>query len=270
MTVQFPQQPLHSKFDVKALSEGNNAEHAEGHSKCWLGHLSALKLAAGYSTTLIMEDDADWDVHIKRQLPPVAAAVRQITAQEKFGNIMASLDSDPALEPYGKEWDVLFFGHCGDVIDFSKPFRAFPDPTVPPYVNSYYVHDDKISPDPHGMRWVHSYSAAPCLYAYAVTDVGANKILAREDMGGYPVDLWIRTRCNEGYLKCITVNPELFHHHRKEGKKDSVVDGSFTDVIESNRTENILHSARCNWNRKDDDLVSCMGKDERQKPKEDE
>ena len=109
------------------------------------------------------------------------------------------------------------------------------------------------------MHW----SAGPvCTYAYAVNAASAARIVARADVGVEAFDIWLHLRCKTGALRCLTANPELFHHHEMGGARDSLINGRSADVSDSDlveRTENIWHSARCNSRRRARTLVECMG-----------
>uniref|UniRef100_A0A093VB01 Ent-kaurene synthase-like 2 n=1 Tax=Talaromyces marneffei PM1 TaxID=1077442 RepID=A0A093VB01_TALMA len=59
-----------------------------------------------------------------------------------------------------------------------------------------------------------------------------------------------RLWCQNGRLRCITVNPELFHHHKSKGQLSSniaLVEGwEMAEVpIETDFTKNIRYSSRC-------------------------
>ena len=60
----------------------------------------------GWSTALILEDDADWDINIKGQLRMFANISRVLT------NARYDPISSPTSNPYGLEWDILWLGPC--------------------------------------------------------------------------------------------------------------------------------------------------------------
>lgn len=229
-----------------------------GQARCWLGHLNALRnvLENGWSTALIMEDDVDWDVKIKDQMPLIAPMVKALTK--------ASANSH---SPYGDEWDVLWLGHSGDPIDFGEGrFKAEMDPTLPESTIYRHVYGGG-SYYPPQLRAVH-YAVAPlCTFAYAVTRTAALKMYALS-RGGQDriITMMLRKWCSHGQLRCITVNPELFHHHQKAGEFASqiaVVEG-WEDKAAApvmSYTPNIRHSARCNSNLSA--LVTCQGESPR-------
>lgn len=225
-----------------------------GYALSWLGHLHALNIATTHSSTLILEDDTDWDIGIRAQMPQIAEAVRNLTGDA------SNATSIMPLPPFGTEWDILWLGHCGDSIIFDPPPITLPDPTVPPYINSW---EKTLSPYPERKRYIH-WSAGPiCTYAYAVTGQAARKLVGRDDHGVESFDVWLHILCKGRQIRCVTVNPELFHHHEGAGPKVSLAAGSILEegFYEKEYTENIWHSARCNSAVPGDELVTCMGKE---------
>ncbi|KAJ9668448.1 hypothetical protein H2201_001496 [Coniosporium apollinis] len=251
LDIQVPTQPKWTDTEIHALMS-KNPILKEGLALSWFGHLNALREAATHTTSLILEDDTDWDVEIRSQMPRIAEAVKSLT-----GYTADSAEGESALPPYGADWDVLWLGHCGDNIVFDPPPIQFNDSTVPPYVNSW---EKTISPDPRHTRWVHWATGPICTYAYAVTDTSARKILDRDDHGSESFDIWLHIRCKGKELRCVTVSPKLFHHHEAAGEKDSLINGKTEEeTIKAEMTDNIWHSARCNSVAKSESLVTCMG-----------
>ena len=245
-----PHQPEWTESEIAAI-KSKSVQMSRGYALSFLGHLNALREAAKQSTTLVIEDDVDWDIGLRAQMPQIAEAVRNLTnswhgAEEVF------------YPPFGKEWDILWLGHCGDSIPYgSENAIEIEDPTVPPYINSW---ETRISPNPNHTRWIHRSTGPICTYAYAVTDEGARKILERDDHGTENYDVWLHIRCKSGEFRCITVNPELFHHHQLAGAKSSLIsEGGADEAVEKERTANIWHSARCNSASGSDAVVTCMG-----------
>jgi hypothetical protein len=75
-----------------------------------------------FDTTLIIEDDVDWDLRIRDQTSLIANAVRNFT---NAGHAEHA--------PYGRSWDILWLGHCGEIYDESSRRVNFADPTVVPH-----------------------------------------------------------------------------------------------------------------------------------------
>lgn len=52
-----------------------------GQTKYWLGHLNALRenITQKWTNSLIVEDDANWDIAIKYQLSLLVPMIREVT-----------------------------------------------------------------------------------------------------------------------------------------------------------------------------------------------
>ncbi|KAI9371062.1 hypothetical protein BJX61DRAFT_535106 [Aspergillus egyptiacus] len=243
-----PQPPTHPEIvDAFAALGPEEARHPNhGSALAWLAHLDLIKhvVQSDMETALIIEDDVDWDISIKDQMVAVAEAVRQLT---KTGKEEAA--------PFGRAWDVLWVGLCAETWDKTFDTVFVDDRTAPPahlYNGLAKAPVDRLPP---GQRAVF-YSGAPiCTFAYALTREGAKNVLM--DLGAgkdEAFDISLMNGCRERNLTCISVLPELFHHHipsPKLGGTGSIVNGgdeetNNSDVVEEmGYTENILESARC-------------------------
>lgn len=67
-------------------------------------------------------------------------------------------------------------------------------------------------------RMGHISDGPLCTYGYAITKTAASKIVkyARNGMTEV-ITTDLRHWCQAEFLLCVTVNPELFHHHKKGG-----------------------------------------------------
>jgi hypothetical protein len=101
-------QPAWTEANISAIMS-KSGEVSRGYALSFLGHLNAVQKAAQYSTTLILEDDVDWDIGLRAQMPLIAEAIRNLTTSKPAPTI-------PIPTPYGKDWDILWLGHCGDSI----------------------------------------------------------------------------------------------------------------------------------------------------------
>ena len=250
LKVQIPHQPLWSEEDVCALTS-RNSNLTYRFTLSWLGHLNAIRKAMEFfSTSLIIEDDAEWDVQRRLQIPQIAASIVNVSIPtHHHGSFKASSD--------GEDRGVLWLGHCGDSIPFGMDTLDVYDPTVPPYIHSW---EKRLSPNPHNTRWIYHSTGPICTYTYALTKASAEKILEQYDHGSMNFDIWLHSRCKTRELRCFTVNPELFfHHHEVAGPKDSLINGPTSKVIEEEITDNIWHSARCNRVVRTEAMVTCMG-----------
>lgn len=221
----------------------------QGAALAWLAHIDLVKyfIMSDYDTALILEDDVDWDVNIKEQTVRIAEAVR------KFTNVTETEEA-----PFGRWWDVLWLGLCAEFVDISKPHLSFSDPTVIPKSKyNGWTKEEHVMQIPEGERFVQQALGPICTFGYAISRSGAAKILqhaARGQNNAY--DLQLSLGCREGFLKCISVNPEIFHQYYPpisegyvseveagNGKEGAVEKKEFDEVMGS--TENIITSARC-------------------------
>lgn len=214
-----------------------------------MAHLDVIKyvIQHDYDTVLIIEDDMDWDVTIKDQMMTLADNVRYFTDVP---------EEEPA--PYGRDWDVLWIGNCGDWFHEDETVAlSWNDSTT-------IQHDDyrgwsisEVVKLPEGTRNIYRTVGSLCTWAYGVSKPGARKILDLLGTGKGPAyDLQMGFLCGQEELSCISVVPELFHHHRpakrfgmsseidqiESGRKFLTQDEVFAEM---GSTQNILNSTRC-------------------------
>ncbi|RCI11071.1 hypothetical protein L249_7386 [Ophiocordyceps polyrhachis-furcata BCC 54312] len=237
----------------------------------WRGHMNAIRrvVNSGVSSALIMEDDMDWDVHLKLQLNEIAQGVRQV-----LGEFSPHLPKSP----YGDSWDVLWLGHCGEPFPetleenvgledeakarMSVKHTIIEDNTVPPYSEVSHLVD--WSAFSARTRLVHLSAAPICSFAYAISQSAARKILFALSVDGLQMafDNSLAQLCRDsihdlglqkedGYrLRCLSVNPTMMFHHRAKGLLlgDSDVQSSGQDgsAREQGISESIKWSMRLN------------------------
>ncbi|KAK7632532.1 hypothetical protein IWX49DRAFT_504198, partial [Phyllosticta citricarpa] len=263
LTVSIPPQAPPSQPEVDAFKANSlTGLLNEGSARAWLGHLQVLNAARNHSSVLILEDDADWDVRIHDQVKLVASAMRNLSTPS---NVTAA----PGW-PWGNHWDVLWLGHCGERLPFPEEiddaeaeaeddYILLNDTSLPDTVLSY---DARLGDSPPYTRWI-QYAAGPiCSFAYAVNGRSVAHILDDFTHGAAQAwDMWLHTRCRTHDLRCFSANPELFHHHipaAASNLRHSLVNTHLQNEGTHNYTANIRFSARCNWDKGDDELVSCM------------
>ncbi|KAE8394150.1 hypothetical protein BDV23DRAFT_17121 [Aspergillus alliaceus] len=252
-----PQPPIHP--DLVRIFETMGPEEiqhpAHGASIAWLAHLDIIKYAiqADLDTALIIEDDVDWDVSIRSQMIQIAESVRNLTKIDTF---------EPA--PYGRDWDVLWIGHCGEVWEDNMETVLYEDPTACPlrYYNGW--GRTAIEHLPYRHRAVYRSVNPVCSFAYGLSRNGSQKVLKLVGAGqDEAFDISMMHACQAGKLKCISVLPEVVHQYFPNemfgvksvvdignGEEAGPDDPEFEHVMGS--TENILESARCRalWNQK--------------------
>lgn len=202
-------------------------------------------------TALILEDDVDWDIRIKRQLADFAAAAH-ILGRNAPGTTHHDIRSEgwatqyklrrlsPLESPYGDHWDVLWLGHCGTRFPGDNSTKQIPldrvvllnDETVPSsqHVFSEFGTDELITMYPNHTRAIHWSSEGVCTHAYAVTQHSSRQILSEIGLRplAAPFDIQLRAYCDgthgQRMHKCITSQPQYFEYHRPRGNKNTFSD----------------------------------------------
>ncbi|KAI1481823.1 glycosyltransferase family 25 protein [Daldinia eschscholtzii] len=230
----------------------------------WRGHINAMRhmVEGGISSALIVEDDMDWDVNIKWQLAQFAAAARSL--QNGF-------HQNQTLEPpspYGQNWDMLWLGSCVTTFDEDLP-EHLQIPIEQRDSRKIFIHDDPTMPSPGHIlgngsfswdnypahtRIVYVPGDNVCSFAYALSASGAQKALQYMGLEGQhkPFDNHLSDICRLRIngMRCVSIVPSLFVHHRPKGKISGDSDINKGDENEEVRevgfTENILYSTRLN------------------------
>ncbi|KAI9840909.1 MAG: hypothetical protein M1837_001236 [Sclerophora amabilis] len=239
----------------KAVPMGTNRTLLwETNLGSWRSHMNALRevVENGYSSALILEDDMDWDVNIHSQLRSLAVGTQYVTSTMQPHRTAIS-------SPYGSAWDLLWVGHCGEVVHTEPPhyrnYTVHPDPTVPP--RDHCTGQHRFKEYPARTRWIHETGSPVCTFAYAVSLAGAQKILYRQSLVGLdhgPFDNSLSWMCGAGELdmKCVSVTPPLFEQHMRKGSMGGDSDirqGDPKAQREKAYTKNIVWSTRMNIDR---------------------
>ncbi|KAL8688519.1 MAG: hypothetical protein Q9224_004862 [Gallowayella concinna] len=192
----------------------------------WRSHINAVRtvMEAKYSSALIIEDDADWDVALKRQLTNFANKTRALSNAGRNESLWTTSDT-PTHSPYGDDWDLLWLGNCAT-------------PPAPPEIQPFPGEGEQahyVFPARGGMS---------CLYGYAITSKSAKTLMGWLLDLDEPTDFAISQYCE--HFRCVAVWPQLIGEHKPMGprRKDSSIkegdDGSFREKGETSR---IVHSA---------------------------
>ena len=223
------------------------------------------------STALIIEDDSDWDISLKDRLVEFGFASRHFSTK--------SLHGAEQTGPYGNDWDLLWLGHCAVTECTSPnshtdgdPSNPHPTDTVTSPQQRYLLENDAsvprpanrlnfatipdLSSYPNTTRAVFRAENGLCLYAYALSYRGAQKILRAQALltKWLPIDLGIGEMCADqsNPFNCIGVFPQLFDSHKMAGAmfRDSNIDRYPADKIRKTAyTANIVYSSRINVDR---------------------
>jgi hypothetical protein len=239
------------------------------------------------TSALVLEDDIDWDLRIKSQMREFARASR-LLVQPLHGATDSYLDpthpepredqeysdfdinsnavTEPKTSPYGdiSRWDLLWLGHCGARFPRASEKNVplgrvvIPnDETVPEHQHLHmeYGNDDLLKQyEPH-TRVVSRSRFNTCSLGYGISQGGARRFLwelGTRKMSD-PNDLMFREVCDgvkgRELGMCLTVQPQLFQHHRPVGPR-----AGFSDISnhgdgynEIAFTRNVRWSVRLNF-----------------------
>lgn len=212
----------------------------------WLTYKILSIVKDHLSTALIFEDDSDWDVDFRSQLERYALGSQYISN---------SIDGTQSHSPYGDDWDLMWLGHCSStpIEGDDRRFIIENDPTAPPgksRMNFGGVPD--MSPYDNSTRIMFPAEGGICLYSYALSYRGAQKILYYLSMSIFssPVDFGFSDMCGkkERNFKCISVFPQMVDSHRSAGpdSRDTDIGGRGGGYRKRGYTANIVHSTRLN------------------------
>ena len=214
----------------------------------------------GLSSALVLEDDSDWDVSLKDRLVDFAHGARTIaehTTKRK------------SATPYGDNWDFLWPGHCSLQVQTDKSPLGPPsgasrgrvlienDHTAPkPQHRSSFSYIPDMSGFPDTTRVVFKADYGICLYAYALSFRGAQKLLRAQATRKtfVAIDLGIGDMCQSRDIpfNCVGVYPGIVDSHRTAGSelKDSNINQELENHIRDNAyTFNMIYSSRLNTER---------------------
>lgn len=238
------------------------------------------------TSALILEDDIDWDIRIKSQMTTFARASRLLvqplpqtndqfldpTRQQPITdqsytdfNLEDHNVSLPSDSPYGdlSRWDLLWLGHCGcrfprssdENVPLGRVVIAN-DTTVPEprHLDMELGTDELLTQYPAHTRVVSRARVNSCSLAYAISQPGARRFLY--ELGVHKMsntnDIMFRFVCDgvdgRGLGTCLTVQPQLFQHHRPVGPRTGFSDINKYDDGYNDRatTGNIRWSVRVN------------------------
>ena len=247
----------------------------------WRAHLNfAQRIVQNrLSTALLFEDDADWDVDLKSQLELVAQGTRALSSfcqpsKPASSTALHQEDEQNTTEnphsPYGDDWDLLWLGHCGATLhkDSKHLFRIDNDPTVAPDNHrTSFKGSINTTAYPASTRLVFRQGGGLCVYAYALSYRGAQKLLLnennRKEFANF--DNSIDHLCGsgskahgrnkkggwQGEFRCLSVYPQIVDSHKAAGSilRDSDINnpaGTMDEERETGYTFNIVRSVRLN------------------------
>ncbi|KAJ5601741.1 hypothetical protein N7510_011275 [Penicillium lagena] len=246
---------LPSSLQQKAMPSGYNiSATVPAIIACWRAHMNFLLdvIENEYSSALVLEDDADWDVNIKSQLHEFARGLHALQGESKVSK----------QHPYGTDWDLLWIGGCGSApFPNETKFYAIPDdPTCPNIENRITlggVPDNWKTRFPDdSTRFLFKAEAGCCTYGYAVSNKGAKKILAQLELDHIdtPVDLALSDLCGgkgRRQIDCYAPFPQIIGTYRQAGPSSRLSDISSSEAseIREESSVNVGYSTRLNIQR---------------------
>ncbi|KAJ5138764.1 CAZyme family GT25 [Penicillium bovifimosum] len=240
----------------KAMPDGlNNSSVKPTAIACWRAHMNALVSVVrnDYSTALILEDDADWDVNLKSQLREFARGL----------HALKGINQVSKEAPYGTDWDLLWIGGCASGPNANETnFYAIPmDPTVPSVHNrgtwggptdKWKQQYPELAED--STRFIYQAEMGCCMFGYAVTNRGARKIVSALSLDHLdsPVDNALNDLCaginGRRKIECWAPFPNLIGTYRKAGSsaRDSDIESYDDTDYHGEQSWNIVYSTRQN------------------------
>ncbi|PSK36764.1 Procollagen galactosyltransferase 1 [Elsinoe australis] len=231
LTVTVPMQPEWTEADLEGIRAKRGSTISRGSALAWLGHQNTLRwfLSTNLTTALILEDDVDWDIHLRTiQVPRVAATTRYLLAsdgeKDKTDEEVKRPENEDEYWGSTDKWDVLYLGHCGENFypgkwNFRVQRAGFYDGTLPRRKDMHGVTKDLLDAIgvPESVRVVHRSIRPLCTFGFALTRHAAERLLndiapRERDGGTVAYDVRILEGCRDLGLKCYSTNPELFHH----------------------------------------------------------
>lgn len=210
-------------------------------------------ISNSYSTALILEDDADWDVSLKSQLGEFARGLHALQ-----GTKFVSKEA-----PYGVDWDLLWIGGCASGPNANETsFYAIPmDPTVPKVhhratwggpTDKWKQQYPELAED--STRFIYRADMGCCMFGYAVTTKGARKIVSALSIDHLdkPVDDALSELCaganGRHKIECWAPFPNLIGTYRKAGSasRDSDIESNNAAEFHEELAWNMVYSTRRN------------------------
>ncbi|KAH7053428.1 hypothetical protein B0J12DRAFT_571706 [Macrophomina phaseolina] len=269
-----------TEAEEKTLPPGSKETNlAKGSLYAWRAHMNVVRMIVEQNLTsaLVLEGDVDWDIRIKQQMRDFALA-SQLLVQPLAGTKDRFIDPTypeplpdqrpPTTSAYGDidRWDLLWVGHCGTrfpkLSDGNAPLgRALlnNDASVPEQQHLDVENGgwDLLREYPAHTRIVHRARVSTCTFGYGISRPGARRLLYElgiRKMTGTN-DMMFRSVCDgvdgRPLFTCLTVQPQLFNHHRPAG--DTAALSDINDLSgqrnEQGYTKNIRWSTKLNFEK---------------------
>lgn len=172
---------------------------------------------SGWSSALILEDDADWDVSLKSQLKEFAKAAHTIESRQGTSDDQLH-PHNRTSSPYGSKWDLLWLGICANP---PGPADAITFPGA--------------GGEPHFVYPVDGGTA--CTVGYGVTQESARLMLAHLEDTNRPTDIAMSIFCQNSDILCLVVWPMLISAHKMAGSRSKDSDIGHSPPSQHNSSE---------------------------------
>ena len=216
------------QVDPKSIPLHWDPASGMGNLGSYRSHIGAVReiVEKGYRSAIIMEDDLDWDLNVKYQLPLFASNLDKLPPSTFTPLSQAAAKSTPNA-PYGLNWDVIWLGTC-----------MRPDPPA----NAHTYKDPVLESE---IRVWNTDGGIACTHAYGLTYESAKAILAYGLDLNQPWDLHMSNFCKAHV--CPLPSPPIIGFHQAAGRMSGASDispqGSTGEVREHAISIGVKHSA---------------------------
>lgn len=177
----------------------SNSELKEGEKACFRSHMEVWKkmVKENIQTMLIVEDDAVWDVNIRKIHTRIARGIYELN--KKLDTACSPTRNDPYCSD---TWDILSFGSCHDREAIKEQSVIIPDPDSP-------LEQEYFGTPLEDQRVVRKLPFLACTTAYALSLQGAKRLLLRASLDmDLPIDLVMGHTIEDGKLTAMSVYPQ--------------------------------------------------------------
>lgn len=214
----------------------------DGERACFRSHMAVWQkmVKENIQTMLIVEDDAMWDVNIKRIHKRIARGIHELN--KKLDTNYSANPNDPYSS---QSWDILLFGSCFDRENMKEKSVIIPDPDAP-------VGQEYFGTPLEDQRVVRRLPFMACTTAYALTLQGAKRLLLLSaiDMN-LPIDIVMGEAISDKKLVAMSVYPPTMPQWRYvEGIGADNLGSAIQDAenVKEDNTEEIWDTIKKNMN----------------------
>ena len=208
-------------------------DHKKKKQACYRAHANLWRqmVDENWSSLLILEADAVWDIHIREMMRLASNGLNEL--MRLYPNSSAAIHGSEAYTPESllatendpycvNNWDILSLGQTREFKLNEEEYYVYDDPYRKK--DSSFTYHHHMGPD---QRVVRRSGGILGLGAYAISRKGAEKMLLRAAIDlNESVDLIIHHLTQEGYLNAYSLEPPLFGQWE-------YVDGIGADVFNS-------------------------------------